>query len=245
MSSRRRSDVDKHHAAATESSPLIKSEHSAIPADQRGDGANFCKMIATVVSIATICALGFWSQTTTVPEKESASVVKIGSFFPSDFVWGVATSAYQIEGAVAEDGRGETIWDTFVRVPGAVLDNATGDVADDHYQRWVQDIALMKSLNVTAYRFSIAWSRILPSGRGDVNEAGLRFYDKLVNELLANNMEPWITLFHWDLPQALEDDFGGWLDSRTVDAFANYALIVFEQFASKVKRFITLNEPWT
>ena len=119
--------------------------------------------------------------------------------FPPDFVWGVATSAYQIEGAVDEDGRGETIWDTFVRVPGAILDNSTGDVADDHYHRWREDVALMKTLNVRAYRFSIAWSRIMPEGRGDVNLAGVRFYDRLVDELLENNIEPWITLFHWDL----------------------------------------------
>jgi len=119
--------------------------------------------------------------------------------FPPDFVWGVATSAYQIEGAVDEDGRGETIWDTFVRVPGAILDNSTGDVADDHYHRWREDVALMKTLNVRAYRFSIAWSRILPEGRGDVNMAGIRFYQRLVDELLENNIEPWITLFHWDL----------------------------------------------
>lgn len=166
-------------------------------------------------------------------------------FFPPGFVWGVATSAYQIEGAVGADGRGETVWDTFVRIPGAILDHSTGDVAVDHYHRWKDDVALMKSLDVNAYRFSIAWSRIYPTGRGMVNEAGLRFYDELVDELLASGIEPWITLFHWDLPQALEVDLGGWRDRRTVDAFADYARTIFNRFAHKVKRFITLNEPWT
>lgn len=165
--------------------------------------------------------------------------------FPSDFVWGVATSSYQIEGAVNEDGRGETIWDAFVRIPGTILDNSTGDVADDHYHRWREDVALMKELGVKAYRFSIAWSRILPQGRGDVNLAGIRFYDRLIDELLDNDIEPWITLFHWDLPQALQDDFGGWLDRQCVDAFVEYARVVFQHFASKVQHFITLNEPWT
>jgi hypothetical protein len=165
--------------------------------------------------------------------------------FPSDFVWGVATSAYQIEGATREDGRGASIWDTFVRQPGTILDNSTGDRADDHYHLWKQDVALMQSLNIQAYRFSISWSRIYPTGRGEINPAGIRFYDALIDELLAHHMEPWITLFHWDLPQALQDDYGGWLDRRTVDAFAEYARTIYTHFGSKVRHFITLNEPWT
>jgi beta-glucosidase/6-phospho-beta-glucosidase/beta-galactosidase len=165
--------------------------------------------------------------------------------FPSDFVWGVATSAYQIEGATHEDGRGESIWDTFVQRPGTILDNSTGDRADDHYHLWKQDVALMKSLNVRAYRFSISWTRIYPTGRGEINPAGIRFYDTLINELLAHRIDPWITLFHWDLPQALQDDYGGWLDRRTVDAFAEYARTIYTYFGSKVTHFITLNEPWT
>ena len=165
--------------------------------------------------------------------------------FPPKFVWGVATSSYQIEGAVQEDGRGETIWDTFVRIPGTILDNSTGDVADDHYHRMKQDVALMKSLNVQAYRFSVAWSRILPPGVGQVNLAGIQFYNELIDELLRNDIEPYMTLFHWDLPQALQDDFDGWLDRRCVDAFVDYARVIFQHFSPKVKRFITLNEPWT
>jgi beta-glucosidase/6-phospho-beta-glucosidase/beta-galactosidase len=165
--------------------------------------------------------------------------------FPRDFVWGVATSSYQIEGATQLGGRGETIWDAFVRVPGKILDGSTGDVADDHYHLYQQDVVLMKSLNVKAYRFSIAWSRILPTGRGPVNEAGLRFYDRLIEDLLNQGIEPWITLFHWDLPLALQTDYEGWLDARTADCFVEYARVIFQNFSPKVKRFITLNEPWT
>jgi hypothetical protein len=165
--------------------------------------------------------------------------------FPTDFVWGVATSAYQIEGATAEDGRGPSVWDVFVRQPGVVLDGATGDVADDHYHLWRNDVDLLDELGVTAYRFSISWSRILPTGRGEINPKGLQFYDRLIDALLERNIEPWITLFHWDLPQGLQDDFGGWMDTRTIDAFEEYSRVIFHHFAHKVKHFITLNEPWT
>lgn len=165
--------------------------------------------------------------------------------FPSDFVWGVATSAYQIEGGVHEGGRGDTIWDSFVRRPGTILDNSTGNVADDHYHRWKEDIQLMKELGVTAYRFSIAWSRILPSSTGEPNQQGIAFYADIIDELRANDIEPWVTLFHWDLPQYLQDDYGGFLGLETVEAFVEYARIVFDSFSSKVNRFITLNEPWT
>lgn len=165
--------------------------------------------------------------------------------FPSDFVWGTATSSYQIEGAVKEDGRGPSIWDVFSHEPGNTLDNVTGDVTCDHYHRMEEDVALMKSLNVKAYRFSISWSRILPKGTGDLNPRGIQFYSRLIDTLLANDIEPWVTLFHWDLPQALEEEYGGWLDMRTSEAFAEYARICFEQFGDRVKRWITLNESWT
>jgi Glycosyl hydrolase family 1 len=178
---------------------------------------------------------------TTTPESEIQEEQK----FPSDFVWGVATSAYQIEGAVQDDHRGPTIWDTFVHIPGHVLDGSTGDVADDHYHRFKDDIQLMQSLNIRAYRFSIAWSRILPTGRGPINMAGIHFYNQLIDELLRQNIEPWITLFHWDLPQALQDECNGWMDIRTVHYFVEYANIIFQHFSHKVKRFITINEPWT
>jgi beta-glucosidase/6-phospho-beta-glucosidase/beta-galactosidase len=191
--------------------------------------------------------------TTTHPQLNITTAVRaavdistvVAAPFPPNFVWGVATSSYQIEGATQQDGRGVTIWDTFVRIPGHILDGSTGDTADDHYHWYRQDVALMHSWNVTAYRFSIAWSRILPTGRGPINEAGIRFYDGLIDELLRHNIEPWITLFHWDLPQALQTDYEGWLDRRTVDCYCYYARIVFQHFAHKVKRFITLNEPWT
>jgi len=183
---------------------------------------------------------------TTADKDDLDDAASSASVFPPDFVWGVATSAYQIEGAVSEDGRGATIWDKFVHMPDTILDHSTGDVADDHYHRMKHDVKLMKeSLGVRAYRFSIAWSRILPNGTGVVNPAGLRFYDALIDELLVNGIEPYVTLFHWDLPQALQDDFDGWLDRRCVDAFVEYARVVFEHFSHKVKRFITLNEPWT
>jgi Glycosyl hydrolase family 1 len=237
-------------ATATETSALLHTG-PPVPFDAKHHVlSSFNGMLVIVVWVAVIGALCFLSTTTLRNENPGNSLGVIVNNdndrpFPSDFVWGVATSAYQIEGAVTEDGRGVTIWDTFVLVPGAVADNSTGVTADDHYHRWKDDVALMKSLHVTAYRFSIAWSRILPTGRGTINAAGIRFYETLIDELLANDIEPWITLFHWDLPQSLQDDFGGWLDHRTVDAFADYARVVFQSFCPKVKRFITLNEPWT
>ncbi|MES4792506.1 MAG: beta-glucosidase [Chloroflexota bacterium] len=162
--------------------------------------------------------------------------------FPEGFQWGVATAAYQIEGAVREEGRGVTIWDTFVRQPGRVLGGDTGDVACDHYHRFREDVELMASLGVQTYRFSLAWARILPFGRGAVNEAGLAFYDRLVDALLERGIEPAVTLYHWDLPQALQD-IGGWTNRSVTDAFAEYAKLVFDRFGDRVKRWITLNEP--
>ena len=136
--------------------------------------------------------------------------------FPQDFIWGAATASYQIEGAAREDGRGESVWDRFAATPGKVRNGDSGAVACDFYHRYPQDVALMRELGIGAFRFSIAWPRILPSGRGRVNEAGLDFYDRLVDELLANDIEPFATLFHWDTPQALEDD-GGWPARSTAD----------------------------
>ncbi len=163
--------------------------------------------------------------------------------FPDNFTWGVATSAYQIEGAVAEDGRGPSIWDTFAHTPGATLDGDTGDVACDHYHRYREDVALMADLGVSAYRFSIAWPRVIPDGDGAVNPAGLGFYDRLVDELLAHGIQPWPTLYHWDLPQALQDR-GGWQDRATVDAFTRYAGVVADALGDRVGHWITHNEPW-
>ena len=166
-----------------------------------------------------------------------------GEHFPNGFVWGVATSAFQIEGAHQVDGRGPSIWDTYAARPGLIEDGSNAEVACDHYYRYGEDIALMKFLGVGAYRFSIAWPRILPTGRGAVNEAGLDFYDRLVDGLLDARITPWITLYHWDLPQALEDE-GGWANRATVDAFVELADVVSERLGDRVRHWMTHNEPW-
>jgi beta-glucosidase len=161
--------------------------------------------------------------------------------FPSDFSWGVATSAYQIEGAVTEDGRGESIWDVFCRKPGAIRHGETGDVAADHYHRWRADVGLMAELGLTAYRFSIAWPRVQPLGKGPASEPGLDFYDRLTDALLARGIAPVPTLYHWDLPQPLEDE-GGWLARDTAHRFAEYATLAAERLADRIPLWITLNE---
>ncbi|MEU5877219.1 GH1 family beta-glucosidase [Spirillospora sp. NPDC047279] len=162
--------------------------------------------------------------------------------FPAGFQWGVATAAYQIEGAVAEDGRGPSTWDTFAHTPGRVKDGHTGDVACDHYHRWPEDLDLMAGLGVDAYRFSIAWPRVVPTGSGTVNAAGLDFYDRLVDGLLERGIAPAATLYHWDLPQPLEDA-GGWMNRDTAHHFAEYAAVVAERLGDRVGTWITLNEP--
>ncbi|MFI7678140.1 GH1 family beta-glucosidase [Actinophytocola sp. NPDC049390] len=162
---------------------------------------------------------------------------------PSDFRWGVATSAYQIEGAYDEDGRGVSIWDTYCRTPGMVEGGENGDVACDHYHRMPQDVALISSLGVDVYRFSVAWPRIQADGTGPANEKGLAFYDRLVDELLRTGIDPWVTLYHWDLPQALEDK-GGWPERDTAYRFADYAMLVFDRLSDRVRTWTTLNEPW-
>ncbi len=163
--------------------------------------------------------------------------------FPSDFAWGAATAAYQIEGAYNEDGRGESIWDRFSHTPGKVQNGDTGDVACDHYHRYREDIALMKQIGIKAYRFSVSWPRVLPNGRGAANRAGLDFYDRLVDELLAANIEPFLTLYHWDLPQALQDK-GGWANRDTCGYFADYATLMAGHLGDRVKYWTTFNEPW-
>ena len=162
--------------------------------------------------------------------------------FPRDFVWGTATSAYQVEGAVGEDGRGPSIWDSFTHTQGTIEDRSNGDVADDHYHRYKDDVRLMKALGTKAYRFSIAWPRIFPEGSGAPNGKGLDFYNRLTDELLANGIEPFATLYHWDLPQALQDRFGGWQARDTAKAFADYAGYVTERLSDRVKHFFTINE---
>jgi beta-glucosidase len=163
--------------------------------------------------------------------------------FPADFVWGAATASYQIEGAVHEDGRGESVWDRFSATPGKVRGGDTGVVACDFYHRFRDDVGLMRELGLDAFRFSIAWPRIIPEGRGTVNQAGLDFYDRLVDALLEQGIEPFATLFHWDLPQALEDA-GGWPARETAEAFVEYAEVVAERLGDRVRQWTTHNEPW-
>jgi beta-glucosidase len=163
--------------------------------------------------------------------------------FPETFLWGTATSAYQIEGSPLADGAGPSIWQRFAHTPGRVDNGDTGDVACDHYRRFADDVALMRSLGVNAYRFSTSWSRVLPSGRGPVNPAGLDFYDRLVDTLLTHGIEPMLTLFHWDLPAAL-DDRGGWLNPDVAQWFADYAAVMFTRLDDRVTLWATLNEPW-
>ncbi|MCL2018478.1 MAG: GH1 family beta-glucosidase [Oscillospiraceae bacterium] len=162
--------------------------------------------------------------------------------FKKDFVWGTATSSYQIEGAAYEDGKGLNIWDMYCRKDGAIYGGHNGDTACDHYHRYKEDVALMKKLGLKAYRFSLSWARILPSGEGHVNPKGIEFYNNLINELLKNDITPYITLYHWDLPLELYHK-GGWLNRDITDIFANYAKIVVENFSDRVKHFITFNEP--
>jgi len=164
--------------------------------------------------------------------------------FPADFLWGAATAAYQIEGAVDEDGRGESIWDRFSHTPGATEDGATGDIACDHYHRWPEDLDRMAEARLTAYRFSIAWPRIYPEGAGALNQRGLDFYARLVDGLLERGIAPMATLYHWDLPQALETRLGGWAARDTADRFAEYAGTVFGALGDRVPHWVTVNEPW-
>ncbi len=162
--------------------------------------------------------------------------------FPADFVWGAATAAYQIEGAAYEDGRGASIWDAFCKRPGAVFEGHSGDVACDHYHRYRQDVGLMRELRLSGYRFSVSWPRVLPDGRGAVNEPGIAFYDRLTDELLSAGIQPMCTLFHWDLPQALQRR-GGLLNREVADCFAEYAALMGRRLGDRIKHWITQNEP--
>ena len=163
--------------------------------------------------------------------------------FPDGFAWGTATASYQIEGAVEEDGRSPSIWDTFSHTPGKIQDGDTGDVADDHYHRYEEDVQLMADLGVGWYRFSLAWPRLQPDGRGALNDKGVDFYSRLVDALLAKGITPWVTLYHWDLPQVLQDA-GGWPARDTAERFAEYATAVHERLRDRVRHWTTLNEPW-
>lgn len=163
--------------------------------------------------------------------------------FPPDFAWGTATASFQIEGATRKDGRGESIWDRFAATPGKIVTGETGDPACDSYHRYLDDIAVMRAMNANGYRFSIAWPRVIPDGDGAVNSAGLDYYDRVVDALLAAGITPYVTLYHWDLPQALQDK-GGWTNRAAIDAFARYADVTVSRLGDRVKQWATFNEPW-
>ena len=198
-------------------------------------------------SLATLGALAPGSDTTArtpSADHRPAEGSPVTLQFPKGFRWGTATSAYQVEGAAHEDGRGPSIWDTFAQTPGRIRDGSTGDVSVDHYHRYKEDVALMKGLGAKAYRFSIAWPRLLPDGRGVPNDDGLAFYDRLIDELLRAGIEPFATLYHWDLPQALQDK-GGWQARDTALAFGDYAGLVARKLSDRVGHIFTLNEMQT
>ncbi|POA97786.1 aryl-phospho-beta-D-glucosidase [Chromobacterium sinusclupearum] len=162
--------------------------------------------------------------------------------FPDNFLWGAASAAYQVEGAFDIDGKGLSVWDVFVREPGRTFQGSNGDVAVDHYHRMEEDVALMAEMGLTAYRFSVSWPRVLPQGRGAANEAGLAFYDRLIDALLAQGIEPVLTLYHWDMPQALQDEYGGWEGRRVIDDFGDYCALLFRRYGDRVKTWVSLNE---
>jgi beta-glucosidase len=194
--------------------------------------------------LAGLTALGAAKQAKAAGEQaKPAPEPHAPASFPNGFVWGTATSAYQIEGAVNEDGRGRSIWDTFAHTPGKIFDHSNADRANDHYHRYKEDVRLIRELGVRAYRFSIAWPRVFPEGTGAPNPVGLDFYDRLLDELLANGIEPFATLYHWDLPQALQDKWGGWQSRDTSRAFADYAGYVAERLSDRVRNIFTVNEP--
>lgn len=195
----------------------------------------FARLVASVVGSASVPPV------IAEPIAAVADAPRATRIFPQGFLWGSATASYQVEGAVREDGRGPSIWDTFSHLPGAIAGGDTGDVSTDYYHRYKQDIALMKQLGLQSYRFSVAWSRIFPTGQGAPNPNGLDFYNRVVDELLANGIQPFCTLYHWDLPQALQDN-GGWENRDTAQAFADYAGYVTHALSDRVHRFMTMNE---
>jgi beta-glucosidase len=206
---------------------------------ERVSRRDFAKAAGIAIAGATASACGAGPSSPPAASPDRASRARS---FPQGFLWGTATAAYQIEGAVKADGRGPSIWDTFSHTPGKVVGNATGDVADDHYNRYKEDVALMKALGVKTYRFSISWPRVYPKGSGAPNPKGLDFYNRLVDELKASGIEPFATLYHWDLPQALQDRGGGWESQETSKAFAEYAGYVAERLSDRVRHIFTINE---
>jgi beta-glucosidase len=206
---------------------------------ERVSRRNFAKVVSATAMGASASSISSGSG---VEAQTSSAAAGTARTFPKGFLWGSATAAYQVEGAVKEDGRGPSIWDTFSHTPGKVANNANGDVADDHYHRYAEDVALMKALGVKAYRFSISWPRVFPSGNGSPNPKGLDFYNRLLDELKKNEIEPYATLYHWDLPQPLQDRVGGWESKDTAKAFADYAGYVAERLSDRVRHIFTINE---
>ena len=201
----------------------------------------------TFAKVASVAALASASElpslgANSAPQNREVIANNSGRDFPQGFIWGTATASYQVEGAVKEDGRGPSIWDTFSHTPGKVVNNANADIANDHYHLYKTDVQLMKALGAKAYRFSIAWPRVFPNGDGPPNPKGLDFYNRLVDELLANGIQPYATLYHWDLPQSLQDRFGGWEGRETSKAFADYAGYVAARLTDRVKHIFTINE---
>src|SRR5262245_40778816 len=200
----------------------------------------FSKLTGSTALLASAGGLPAIAQTAAT-EPETVGQKTNTRTFPQGFYWATATSAYQIEGAWNEDGKGESIWDRYAHTPGNIKNGDTGDVANEHYHRYKEDVALMKNIGANAYRFSISWPRIFPSGTGEPNQKGLDFYNRLVDELVAAGIAPFATLYHWDLPQALQDK-GGWQSRDTVKAFADYAGYMVEKLSDRVRHFITINE---
>ncbi|XP_058199423.1 beta-glucosidase 12-like isoform X2 [Rhododendron vialii] len=207
------------------------------------------QLLMSGLSLLVIASAVVLESITSTSEPDDALHINLNrTCFPPHFRWGAASSAYQVEGAANERGKGPSIWDTFTHNhPEKIKDHSNGDLASDSYHRYKEDVQNLKQLNLDAYRFSISWSRLLPRGkiRGGVNEEGITYYNNLINELLANDIEPYVTLFHWDVPQALEDAYGGFLSTNIVDDFRDYAELCFKRFGDRVKYWITMNEPWS
>jgi beta-glucosidase len=205
--------------------------------------------LATVAGSGAFAAIGTGAATgvimaagQTAAQTGNQSLAQPTRRFPDGFYWGVATASYQIEGAWNEDGKGPSIWDTFAHTPGKIKNGDTGDVAIDHYHRYKEDVQVMRDMGVNAYRFSISWPRIFPDGSGQLNQKGLDFYTRLVDELKAAGIEPFATLYHWDLPQALQDKYGGWQSAETAKVFGEYAGVVAKSLSDRVRHFFTINE---
>jgi beta-glucosidase len=222
--------------------PLFEEPKMSKSVSRRG----FAKVVASG-SVGALAAGQEWSDWGIARAQPARSAGELqstssGRQFPKGFFWGTATSAYQIEGAWNEDGKGPSIWDTYAHTPGKIKNGDTGDVANDHYHRYKEDVALMKNIGATAYRFSICWPRVFPEGTGTPNPKGLDFYNRLVDELKASGIEPFATLYHWDLPQTLEDRYKGWQSRDTAKAFGDYAGYMAEKLSDRVRHFFTINE---